>query len=627
MACAEADGLVDVDLGEDITQRWLPAPQLNPSADNMLAAVKEVSSRRPSAAGGMGPEFDLLMRVLGGAGRGKGVAPPIWDPRCDVSGDIGLKNVQSKGPTLPPSMECPEKRRNPCDGKVYTFDALLHECEPHWSSEEVRKFWQRECIPVSSETGSPQDQVSKEGALKLETSIEADGDAAAGSQDDELRRNPDDGKVYTLAEFLQKCKPHWTSEELKSYWETECVLLKGEGRHLSPARENAELRSAENIVEGDRDASSHARRHLSGEADGDAAAGRSSGQHAVRKNPYDGKTYTFDELVRSCGTCWSHDEVKNFWDKNCQPLGVGVGGDIVGPRVISLGSWCCVKSALREMGLGGPSLPFDWVRITLRSVLRMLHTDFKNFLEYHKVLPHQDRQEVWQRDYDHDDVDDAQIPFKDVYICDGHSFWHDDLWDEREWKKYDRRVQRLLGLRAQADGGASLLFVRAASHSAELADLGVLHDLLVQKFGSNVNLLFLLNYQPSDCAVFLADRPRLVIATLGTWYDRAQQWVGQEPIYRDAIWNMLWYMQTSTRPRSHVELESLDLVEANLGILFQEVDLGEDPSQHWTPFPSPFGEGGEDGDWSRTESTAAPPAGEDAMAVLRRACESAGMSF
>lgn len=229
-------------------------------------------------------------------------------------------------------------------------------------------------------------------------------------------------------------------------------------------------------------------------------------------------------------------------------------------------------------------MPFDWGRCTLASVLRALRTDFQGFLEYERVIAHGERpEESVERDYENDLEEEANVPFKDVYVCDGHSFWHDDLWDEREWRKYERRIQRFQRLQ---DTRPPLLFVRAASHTDELASATVLHELLQEKFGSEVQLLLLLSYQPSHCAVFFDDRPGLIVTTLGTDYDRSKQWVGMLPYYMDSIWDAIWHRQSGALPRSHVVLSSFDLCFANKGVLFQDVDYGEDHTTHWTPFPN-----------------------------------------
>merc|ERR1712046_170097 len=37
-------------------------------------------------------------------------------------------------------------------------------------------------------------------------------------------------------------------------------------------------------------------------------------QDVLRRNPYDGLAYGFEELVRSCRPHWSREEVQVFWD-------------------------------------------------------------------------------------------------------------------------------------------------------------------------------------------------------------------------------------------------------------------------------------------------------------------------
>ena len=57
-------------------------------------------------------------------------------------------------------------------------------------------------------------------------------------------------------------------------------------------------------------------------------------------------------------------------------------------RVVSLGSWCGVKIAIKALGLDNKSLPMDWTRISMEGLLHTLRTDFTDYLK-HDYITHQ----------------------------------------------------------------------------------------------------------------------------------------------------------------------------------------------------------------------------------------------
>eukprot|EP00746_Dinoflagellata_sp_MGD_P134902 gnl/MRDRNA2_/MRDRNA2_68796_c0_seq2.p2 gnl/MRDRNA2_/MRDRNA2_68796_c0~~gnl/MRDRNA2_/MRDRNA2_68796_c0_seq2.p2 ORF type:complete len:180 (+),score=27.49 gnl/MRDRNA2_/MRDRNA2_68796_c0_seq2:1046-1585(+) len=43
----------------------------------------------------------------------------------------------------------------------------------------------------------------------------------------------------------------------------------------------------------------------------------------IRRSPYDGRTYTMESLLRTCGSYWSQEQVKSFWQEECKPIPPG----------------------------------------------------------------------------------------------------------------------------------------------------------------------------------------------------------------------------------------------------------------------------------------------------------------
>jgi len=418
----------------------------------------------------------------------------------------------------------------------------------------------------------------------------------------DVRRSPYDGKLYEFAGLAQACMPHWSMEEVESFWKDECSPLDlGEfvaSGNPQEAAEGANPRTPSSNTSSGR--LKIARLEPTGarslallpttQADNSVVPG---GAKQLRHNPYDGQVYTFEALAQECAQHWTHEEVKAFWDLNCAPLttrsarltGAGVAPGLLGAdpgllRVVSIGSHCGLKHALIKMGLSGATFPFDWLRTSLGSVLRALRTDFVGFLDYKQALPHYERPRVLSEE---EVAQDDYTPFEVVYACDGHSLWHSICWDERDLASCYRRARRLLRLRSHV-GRGPLLFVRAASSGAELYQLSEVMSLLTEQFGDDAYLLFMLSGQPSYEAVFFSDQPRLMVATLGSDWNPSAEYLGVIPLYREVIWDMLWYVQQGQRPKRQTELPSLGAVWEQVGVLFADnVDLGEDTTQRWTP--------------------------------------------
>merc|ERR1719277_2324651 len=60
---------------------------------------------------------------------------------------------------------------------------------------------------------------------------------ASSSAGTERRRDPDDGKVYGWDDLMVKYKGHFSDEEIKAYWDSDCkVLAAGEKEDPEPPR-------------------------------------------------------------------------------------------------------------------------------------------------------------------------------------------------------------------------------------------------------------------------------------------------------------------------------------------------------------------------------------------------------
>ncbi|CAE8588676.1 unnamed protein product [Polarella glacialis] len=251
--------------------------------------------------------------------------------------------------------------------------------------------------------------------------------------------------------------------------------------------------------------------------------------------------------------------------------------------VVSLGGWCGVKGVIRELGLDGPNLPFDWLRCSLDGVRHAIASDFKDFLSYDYTFSPPNKQPAVHRDYANDCADESVLPFRDIYVGWGHSFWHYDLLLEAERQKYARRILRFQQLRCSKCPGftSPLLFVRAANCTSELAGIGDLHDLLQQQFGERAHLLVTLNHQPTQHAIVFKDRPRLLLHTLGI-SEHMDGLHGVKPLFRDALAAGLnWCLGELPVAPGTRRCPFADLHGAGI----QDVDLGSDLSRQWLHVP------------------------------------------
>lgn len=290
----------------------------------------------------------------------------------------------------------------------------------------------------------------------------------------------------------------------------------------------------------------------------------------------DGKLYCFKELVRAYSDEYSLSDLADYWRDCCRPLeeeraamvrdaynadmrerhykawraGAGRGTY----RLVSLGGWCGPKIAFRTLELDGPSLPWDWSRSSLDHVMRMLRTDFHGFLTVEQRL-----ESRWA-------AEGSCHPHGVLFTTDGHVFWHHDLFDPRDLAVLERRVQRFCDL------SGPLLFVRTMNTTLELRYVHTLLNLLQVRFGDDIRLLFLVDWQRTSQAIFFRTAEAFIVHTVQEGCVPRGQHTALA--YREPIQSALAYAETGTRPTGHAMLnDPSELLTAN--DFLRHVSLGE----------------------------------------------------
>jgi len=167
-------------------------------------------------------------------------------------------------------------------------------------------------------------------------------------------------------------------------------------------------------------------------------------------------------------------------------------------RVVSLGSFCSMKSSIQKLGLGDLHMPFDWIRSSSEGVRHFVQSDFQGFFSV---------------------ANKCELPGMTVYRSQHHSFWHDDVTQREIREKMQRRIDRFLALR---DDPRDLLFLRSCASSGELLEAEALHAALEARFGSKNGqprrrILLGLILDDQDAALegpfFNEDLPGIVLTT------------------------------------------------------------------------------------------------------------------
>jgi len=174
--------------------------------------------------------------------------------------------------------------------------------------------------------------------------------------------------------------------------------------------------------------------------------------------------------------------------------------------LISLGTWCGVKMAVRALALEpGGSLPFDWVRISVEGVRSALLKDFEGFLNCNRT----------------EDITREPGAGRRYIVGASHVFHHDDPSNTLRRARFLSRIDRFRTLAVVGQMPAfvrlpPLVFVRALASTFELFSVASLLVLLTERFGAahEVWLLLLLDRQPADAIFVFEDCPRLILHTL-----------------------------------------------------------------------------------------------------------------
>lgn len=168
-------------------------------------------------------------------------------------------------------------------------------------------------------------------------------------------------------------------------------------------------------------------------------------------------------------------------------------------RVVSLGAYCGVRQSLKKFGYDGESMPFDWMRTRVEGILYYVRNDFSGFLDFvsREIVPGSPVGVA------------PQECFRDYY----HSFWHDDPTSAHDQEKYHRRIARFQDLRKR-EAGKPLLFMRSVSDGDEMLATGELLKELVSRFGADVKLCLMVDFQTGRKGPVLVEDSRNLLVQL-----------------------------------------------------------------------------------------------------------------
>lgn len=175
-----------------------------------------------------------------------------------------------------------EQKLDPDDGKLYTFEELKAKYAQDFNEDEVLEFWKFDCksvadasapSPSSSSTASPP-KVAANDQIRAAT---------------DRRTDPDDGKMYTYAEFVA-CNSEYgySRKEIDEYWKETMVP-------------NAAKTSSNSEPPGLRASS--------------AAVGSDPNERRV--DPEDDQVLTFKELEAKLKDNFSPSEIREYWEEDC----------------------------------------------------------------------------------------------------------------------------------------------------------------------------------------------------------------------------------------------------------------------------------------------------------------------
>lgn len=217
-----------------------------------------------------------------------------------------------------------------------------------------------------------------------------------------------------------------------------------------------------------------------------------------------------------------------------QPKGPNLDAKTGGVAVVPLGCSGLTKKALLEMGLAPLELPFDWLQITDAGLLHFLRKGFEAPIRDGLGAGNQRLNE--KRGF-FDFTTRKRVPNSRLMMCRSHlhSFWHDDPADPEVRNMFDQQFDLFnsLGL-----GGETILFVRAVATHMEVSRADEVVAALKKKFGNQVALLLIVNFQTEAFGAHVAENCEdLMVYFLGS--DAHEQ---PEP-YREPIETALDWLQ------------------------------------------------------------------------------------
>eukprot|EP00933_Yihiella_yeosuensis_P072348 TRINITY_DN80723_c0_g1_i1.p1 TRINITY_DN80723_c0_g1~~TRINITY_DN80723_c0_g1_i1.p1 ORF type:complete len:694 (+),score=146.44 TRINITY_DN80723_c0_g1_i1:108-2084(+) len=173
------------------------------------------------------------------------------------------------------------------------------------------------------------------------------------------------------------------------------------------------------------------------------------------------------------------------------------------PDVIAIPLGCTglTKASLLSLGLATADLPFDWLQISDAGLLHFLRKGFDAPIRDGLGAGIQRPKE--KRGF-FDFSTRKKVPDSNLMMCRSHlhSFWHDDVGDPDVRDKFDQQMDHFnsLGL-----GGETLLFVRTVATETELSRVDELLAALQKKFGQNVALLMICDFQSNTVGAHFAE--------------------------------------------------------------------------------------------------------------------------
>eukprot|EP00927_Polykrikos_kofoidii_P070933 TRINITY_DN6729_c0_g1_i1.p1 TRINITY_DN6729_c0_g1~~TRINITY_DN6729_c0_g1_i1.p1 ORF type:complete len:653 (-),score=130.17 TRINITY_DN6729_c0_g1_i1:86-1954(-) len=207
----------------------------------------------------------------------------------------------------------------------------------------------------------------------------------------------------------------------------------------------------------------------------------------------------------------------------------------LGVRLVSLGCFCGPKLSFKKIGRGSETLPFDWLRTRLEGILHFLRNDFEGFYHWDTM---------------------QKVPNTGMTIFRGylHSFWHDNPTDPAMQERYNRRIQRFKEIDAET---SPVLFVRAASVTAELAQAPELLSVLKQKFGKQAFLLMILDFQvTAEGAAIVDGHPDILIYYLSSAVHAPERADGAP--YTEPVKTALdWALRRQIKAMHFVDMETI----------------------------------------------------------------------